>query len=86
VKVVGSLEFNGTRMQFTTEYAEFAKVDGVVIHHRENKFVGATNTAVLRLRNVELDVDFGDDEFLPRRNETDPLVAGLSYPAIPDTK
>jgi outer membrane lipoprotein-sorting protein len=86
VKVVGTLAFNGTRMQFTTEYAEFAKVDGVVIHHRENKFVGATNTAVLRLRNVELGVDFGDDEFLPRRNETDPLVAGLAHPATPDTK
>jgi hypothetical protein len=86
VKVVGTLAFNGTRMQFTTEYAEFAKVDGVVIHHRENKFVGATNTAVLRLRNVELGVDFGDDEFLPRRNETDPLVARLTYPTIPDTR
>ena len=86
VKVVGTLAVNGATMQFMTEYAEFAKVDGVVIHHRENKFVGATNTAVLRLRHVELDVDFGDDEFVPRRNESDPLVAGLTHPTIPDTK
>ena len=86
VKVVGTLAVNGATMQFMTEYAEFAKVDGVVIHHRENKFVGATNTAVLRLRHVELAVDFGDDDFVPRRNESDPLVAGLTHPTIPDTR
>ena len=86
VKVVGTLAVNGATMQFMTEYAEFAKVDGVVMHHRENKWVGTTNTAVLRLRHVELGVDFDDDEFLPRRNETGPLVAGLESPVILDTK
>ncbi len=86
VKVVGTLAVNGATMQFTTEYAEFAKVDGVVIHHRENKFVGATNTAVLKLRNVQLGVDFGDDEFLPRRNESNPLVAWHAGPASPDAR
>ena len=78
VKVVGTLSVNGATMQFVTEYSEFAMVDGVLIHHRENKFVSGMNTAVLRLRNVELNVDFGDDEFTPRRNETDPLMAMLT--------
>ena len=75
VKVVGTLSINGARMQFITEYAEFSLVDGVLVHHRENKFVGGMNTAVLRLRNVELDADFDDDAFLPRRNETPEVVA-----------
>jgi hypothetical protein len=86
VKVVGTLAVNGATMQFVTEYSEFAMVDGVAIHHRENKFVGSTNTAVLKLKRVELGVVFGKDEFLPRRNESDPLVAGLARPAIHDTR
>ena len=77
VKVVGTLSINGATMQFVTEYSEFSVVDGVLVHHRENKFVGGMNTAVLRLRNVELDADFDDDAFLPRRNETREVVAAL---------
>lgn len=75
VKVVGTLAVNGATMQFVTEYSEFAKVDGAVIHHRENKFVGGMNTAVLRLRRAETDVEFDAEEFTPRGNEMNPIVA-----------
>ncbi len=75
VKVVGTLTMHGATMRFVTEYSEFAKVDGALIHHRENKFVGGTNTAVLRLRRAVMDVEFDDDEFRPHRNKRDPIVA-----------
>ena len=77
VKVVGTLAVNGARMQFVTEYSEFEKVDGALIHHRENKFVGGMNTAVLRLRRSETGVAFDDDEFEPRKNRVEPVIAQL---------
>jgi hypothetical protein len=77
VKVVGTLSINGATMRFVTEYSEFAKVDGVLVHHRENKFVGHTNTAVLRLKRLEVDADFDEDEFEPRKNRTDPVIARI---------
>jgi hypothetical protein len=77
VKVVGTLTIGGTTMQFVTEYSEFAKVDGALIHHRENKFVGGMNTAVLRLKRLEVDADFDEDEFEPRKNRTDPVIARI---------
>ena len=78
VKVVGTLATGGAAMQFITEYAEFAVVDGVLLHHRENKFVGGMNTAILKLKRVELGVEFDEDEFVPRRNRTDPVIAGIA--------
>jgi hypothetical protein len=77
VKVVGTLAVGGTTMQFVTEYSEFAKVDGVLVYHRENKFVGGMNTAVLRLNRLEVDADFDEDEFEPRKNRTDPVIARI---------
>ena len=77
VKVVGSLSVNGVTMRFVTEYSEFAKVDGALIPHRENKFVGGMNTAVLRLRHAETGVAFDDDEFEPRKNRVEPVIAQL---------
>ena len=86
VKVIGTMTINGATMRFVTEYSEFQYVEGVLIHHRENKFVGRMNTAVLRLRRVEVEVDFDDDEFAPRRNETGPIVAMLARTGAIDTK
>lgn len=77
VKVVGKLSVNGAAMQFVTEYSEFSMVDGVLVHHRENKYVGKMNTAVLRLQRITVDADLEDDEFEPRRNRTDPVIAGI---------
>jgi hypothetical protein len=62
-KTIGTLNAGGMAMQFVAEYSEYALVDGVLMYHRENKFAGGTNTAVLKLRNVEFDVDFADDVF-----------------------
>lgn len=62
-KVVGYLSMGGGEMTFVTEYSDFNVVDGILVHHRENKFAGGTNTAVLRLREVRFDVEFSDSEF-----------------------
>lgn len=77
VKVVGRLSINGAAMQFVTEYSEFSMVDGVLVHHRENKFVGGMNTASLFLKHIEVDAALDDDEFEPRKNPADPVIAAL---------
>ena len=33
------------------------------------------NTAVLRLKRIEVDADLDDDEFAPRKNRIDPINA-----------
>ena len=65
-KVVGTLRMNSTEMRFLTEYSDFDFVDGVLIHHKENKFAGGTNTAVLTLTAVTLDAALDAKRFLPR--------------------
>ena len=77
VKVVGTLSISGATMQFVTEYSEFSMEDGVLVHHRENKFVGGMNTALLRLQRITVDADFDDDEFEPRKNRMSPLIARI---------
>ena len=64
-KVVGSLAINGSIMQFLTEYSDFTFRDGVLVHRHENKFAGGVNTAVLQLRQITLDADLQDADFLP---------------------
>lgn len=77
--VVGYLSVGGRKMTFLTEYSDFDHVDDVLIHRRENKFVGNVNTAVLRLRTIEFDVDFGDNEFTielgPVKEQADATIA-----------
>lgn len=63
-KVVGTLPINGSTMQFLTEYSDFTMRDGVLIHQQEKKFAGSINTAVLQLRDISLDADLEDDDFL----------------------
>ena len=77
VKTVGQLAMGGASMQFITEYSEFSKVDGVLVHHRENKFVGGMNTAVLRLKRIEVDAEIDNEVFAPRKNRTDPVIARI---------
>ena len=81
VKVVGTLSVNGATMQFVTEYSEFSMVDGVLVHHRENKFVGGMNTAVLRLQRITVDAELDDDEFEPRKNRVEPVIARVERAA-----
>ena len=54
-------------MQFLTEYSDFTMGDGVLIHQREKKFAGGVNTAVLHLRDIPLDADLKDANFLADR-------------------
>ncbi len=80
-KTVGTLHTRGMGMQFVTEYSEFALLDGVLVHHRENKFAGDTNTAVLKLRSIEFGVEFDDETFeAPRQQETS-VTAALWNPS-----
>ena len=78
VKVMGKLSVNGAAMRFVTEYSDHAMVDGVLVHHRENKWVGSMNTAVLRLQHITVDAEFDDDEFEPVENRTDPVIASIA--------
>ena len=64
-KVLGTQTIGDREMRFLTEYSDFRFVDGVLIHHGENKFAGNVNTAILELRRVQLDVNFDSSHFLP---------------------
>jgi hypothetical protein len=52
-------------MLFLTEYSNFTFRNGVLLHQRENKFVGGINTAVLQLHRITLDAVLKDTYFLP---------------------
>jgi len=55
--VVGTLQMGGMPMQFRTEYHDFKMEAGVILPHREIKYAGNVNTAVLTL----LATHFTDD-------------------------
>jgi hypothetical protein len=65
-KVVGTLNVNGAEMAFLTEYSDFRFRDGVLIHHKENKFAGGVNTAMLQLRNVTFEAELPEGTFQPQ--------------------
>jgi hypothetical protein len=62
-KVVGRFDMGGRQMEFQTEYSDFKKVDGVLIHHRENKFAAGMNTAELFLKDIKLSVTHDENVF-----------------------
>jgi hypothetical protein len=64
-KVAGTVTMNGNAVQFLTEYSDFAVVEGVLIHHSENKFAGGMNTAKLQLRKVTFDAPLDNPQFQP---------------------
>jgi hypothetical protein len=64
-KVAGTLLMNGNEIQFLTEYSDFAVVEGVLVHHKENKFAGGVNTAMLQLRQITFDAQLDDSRFKP---------------------
>ena len=55
----------GGEIQFLTEYSDFAVVEGVLVHHKENKFAGGVNTAMLQLRQITFDAQLDDSRFNP---------------------
>jgi hypothetical protein len=62
-KVVGKLNMGAREMEFQTEYSDFKKVDGVLMHHRENKFAAGMNTAELFLKDVKLSATHDENLF-----------------------
>ncbi len=64
-KVAGVLLMNGNEIQFLTEYSDFAVIDDVLVHQKENKFASGMNTAVLQLRNITFDAKFDEKLFNP---------------------
>ena len=73
IKVLGTQVIGDREMRFLTEYSDFRFVEGVLVHHGENKFAGNVNTAILELRRLELDVDFDSGHFLPPTPAADEL-------------
>lgn len=64
-KVAGTIMMNDGEIKFLTEYSDFSIVEGVMMHHKENKFAAGMNTAVLQLRNVTFDATFDGTQFQP---------------------
>lgn len=64
-KVAGTLMTNGREVQFLTEYSDFKVVEGVLVHHKENKFASGFNTAKLQLRTIKFDASLDDALFKP---------------------
>lgn len=64
-KVAGVLTMNGREIQFLTEYSDFKMVEGVLVHHKENKFASGVNTALLQLRQITFDANLDDSLFTP---------------------
>ena len=62
-KVIGRLNMGGREMEFLTEYSDFKKVNGVLMHHRENKFAAGMNTAELFLKELKLNEKHADGVF-----------------------
>jgi hypothetical protein len=52
-KVIGTLVMNGASMTFLTEYSDFKAVGGIMMPHKEIKYAGNVNTAVLTLRETQ---------------------------------
>jgi len=77
-RVVGTLSIGGGQMSFITDYSDFKRIDGVLVHQREDKYAGSTNTAMLKLRNIEFPAKLDEELFSPpdAKDAQDPLIAG----------
>ena len=66
-KVAGSLTMKGREIQFLTEYSDFAVIEGVLVHQKENKYASGMNTAKLQLKNITFNAEFDDKRFKPEK-------------------
>lgn len=64
-RIAATLSMNGKKIEFLTEYSDFAVIEGVLVHQKENKFAKGVNTAVLQLRQITFDASFEDKQFQP---------------------
>jgi hypothetical protein len=62
-KVAGTMSMGKGKMEFLTEYSDFRMVDGVLMHHKENKYAGNVNTARLELLKIEFDSNLDPGDF-----------------------
>ncbi len=53
-KVVGTLKMGGQSMQFVTFYEDYKPINGVMVVHKEIKYAGDVNTAVMRLKKMDM--------------------------------
>ena len=53
-QVIGQLKMQGSTMQFLTMYRHYIKVDGALTPQMEIKFAAGTNTAIMRLREMNI--------------------------------
>ncbi len=51
-KVIGRLQMGHQRMEFLTRYEDYKLVDGIMIPHKEIKFAGSVNTAIMKLKEM----------------------------------
>lgn len=77
-KVMGTLSVSGAEMNFVTEYSDFSMIEGVLVHHRENKYAGNVNTAVLKLQRIEFDVTFEDKDFQAPEESGESVIASIA--------
>ncbi|MCW8895162.1 MAG: hypothetical protein OQK48_08010 [Sulfurimonas sp.] len=52
-KVIGRLKMGSHKMEFLTIYEDYKSVDGVLVHHKEIKYAGSVNTAIMRLKDMK---------------------------------
>lgn len=51
-RVIGQLKMGSYKMEFLTLYKNYKSISGVMVHHKEIKFAGDVNTAIMRLENM----------------------------------
>ncbi len=51
-KVIGRLQMGPQQMEFLTRYEDYRLENGVLVPHKETKFVGSLNTAILTLKEI----------------------------------
>ncbi len=52
-KVIGRLQMGPQQMEFLTKYEDYKLVNGVLIAHKEIKYVGSMNTAIMKLKEIK---------------------------------
>lgn len=52
-KVIGRLQMGPQQMEFLTRYEDYKPENGVLVPHKETKFVGSMNTAILILKEMK---------------------------------
>lgn len=52
-KVIGRLQMGPKQMEFLTKYEDYKAVNGVMVPHKEIKYVGSMNTAIMELKEIK---------------------------------